>query len=725
MAIKLKKSKKIRAFCYRLFAVGAFFVTVASGIMGKDALSAFLEQGPKLLYGKFYYLPEYETFMDGIYNQALAGYSTACDADSYSLTEFDADKFATQNRDALYQQIEKEGGSIVYSVRKIAEDTGSGNISFPIFAESDGHLLLPENIRPCYYWDGPNGVEHNYIHNATDNITDGAGYRVLANGERFSPDIEALENIRLIIGVRTDVLSGTLLRMSRTAVSYQIFLSVFFTGLILCCIFGLLSIFSRKAAEEAKRSYSVFTGKVPVEFKLICIALAGFLLYYYRKYLFFSGGAAQHGAYAALWVFFPTGCLFYLLWMDLKYNEEKVFVNSLPARMYRFFREYVLSRPWYRRAMAIQVCTLLSALVFLIVGLLLLYIEGTSSAVILGNVLHVLKIRQFLRISGILLIVLSVLLLFMCFRLKKFIRDMKTITARLSEMQEGICNAPLTLPAHSLLKGAAEDLNRLEDGIEKAVETKNRSNKLRVELLTNVSHDLKTPLTSIINYADLLCEEELPQTAADYAFALKGKAYRLKSMVQDVFDLSKAASGNLPVEKHRLDLVKLIRQTLADMNERIQAGTLTFKVTAFAEPVMIEADGEKLYRIFQNLFVNALQYSLENSRVHIQVSTENGYALAKVKNTSKWELDFDTQEILERFVRADASRTTEGSGLGLSIAQSFAETCGGALTVETDADMFIASVRFPLAQESSEAAAALAVPVQELSDKATDKDPEA
>ncbi len=725
MAIKLKKSKKIRAFCYRLFAMGAIFVTVASGIMGREALAAFLEQGPKLLYGKFYYLPEYETYMEGLYNQALAAYCTAYDVKDYSLTEFDAVKFANQNRDALNEQIEMEGGSIVYSVRRIAENTGSGNISFPIFAESDGRLLLPENIRPCYYWDGPNGIEHNYIRNAADNISAGTGYRVLANGERFSPDMKALTNIRLIIGVRTDVLSGTLLQMSKTAVSYQIFLSVFFTGMILCCLFGVLGLFSKKAAAEAKQSYSIFAGKVPFEFKLICVALAVYLFYCYRKYLFLPKLSAQPKTYTALWIFFPGGCLFYLLWQDLKYNAEKVFLNFLPVKLFCFFREFVQSRLWYRRAMVIFAFNLISALASLIVGLLLLYIEGMSSPVIIGNVLKVIKIREFLSISGILLIVLGVLMLFMCYRLKNFIRDMKTITARLSEMQEGICNAPLMLPAHSLLTGAAADLNRLEDGIEKAVETKNRSNKLKVELLTNVSHDLKTPLTSIINYADLLCEEELPQAAADYASSLRGKAYRLKNMVQDVFDLSKAASGNLPVEKHLLDFVKLIRQTLADMDERIQAGTLTFKVTASTEPVMIEADGEKLYRIFQNLFVNALQYSLENSRVHIQISAENGYAMAKVKNTSKWELEFDTQEILERFVRADASRTTEGSGLGLSIVQSFTETCGGTFTVETDADMFIAIVRFPLAQQASEATAASAVPVQELSENVTDKTPDA
>ena len=219
---------------------------------------------------------------------------------------------------------------------------------------------------------------------------------------------------------------------------------------------------------------------------------------------------------------------------------------------------------------------------------------------------------------------------------------------------------------------------------------------MRVELITNISHDLKTPLTSIINYADLLCEEELPPQAAEYATSLKAKAYRLKKMVQYVFDISKATSGNLPVENHALDLAKLVRQTLADMEERIGASSLQFKTVIADEPLMIMADGDKLYRVFQNLIVNALQYSLEGSRVHIHLSAKDGWAYATMKNTSKWELDFDTEEIMERFVRADASRTTEGSGLGLSIVQSFTEACGGTFTITTDADMFTACVRFPL-----------------------------
>uniref|UniRef100_UPI0040567AD4 sensor histidine kinase n=1 Tax=Acetatifactor sp. TaxID=1872090 RepID=UPI0040567AD4 len=303
-------------------------------------------------------------------------------------------------------------------------------------------------------------------------------------------------------------------------------------------------------------------------------------------------------------------------------------------------------------------------------------------------------------VIGIAMALASCCLFYSYIRQTKLLKDTNAIVNKLAEVKEGRTGNPLMLSRNSILVTAAKDLNELENGIEKAVELQNRSNKMRVELLTNVSHDLKTPLTSIINYADLLCEEELPETAAEYAAALQGKAYRLKNMVQDVFDLSKATSGNLNVEPAVIDLVKLIKQTLADMDERIQESDLTFKLNISNEPLLIEADGEKLYRVFQNLFVNALQYSLENSRVHIQLLEEEGFAVARVKNTSRLELNFDPDEIIERFVRADSSRTTEGSGLGLSIVQSFAEACGGQFKIETDADMFTACVRFPLSQKS-------------------------
>ena len=195
-------------------------------------------------------------------------------------------------------------------------------------------------------------------------------------------------------------------------------------------------------------------------------------------------------------------------------------------------------------------------------------------------------------------------------------------------------------------------------------------------------------------------EEELPEHIQDYVKVLDDKSQRLKSMVQDVFEISKAASGQLPVEMEQIDLGKLLRQTLADMEEVIQSSSVSLKTGIPEAPVMIYADGQRLYRVFQNLIQNALQYSLESSRVYLTLTCDNGNktALTVVKNISRSELRNDI-DFTARFTRGDASRTDGGSGLGLSIAQSFTEACGGSFRVETDADLFTVTVEFPMVEE--------------------------
>ena len=182
---------------------------------------------------------------------------------------------------------------------------------------------------------------------------------------------------------------------------------------------------------------------------------------------------------------------------------------------------------------------------------------------------------------------------------------------------------------------------------------------------------------------------------SDYIRILDEKSQRLKNMVQDVFDVSKAASGELPVHREALDFGKLLRQTLADMEERIQSSPVTVKAEIPEQPVMIEADGQKLYRVFQNLIQNALQYSLEGSRVYLTMKVENSVAVASIKNTSRYELS-SNKDFTERFVRGDESRTDGGSGLGLSIARNFTEACGGSFRLETIADLFVVTVSYKI-----------------------------
>ena len=277
-------------------------------------------------------------------------------------------------------------------------------------------------------------------------------------------------------------------------------------------------------------------------------------------------------------------------------------------------------------------------------------------------------------------------------------KDLGRLAGQVETVRAGDLERPLKLPEDADLRQTAESLNDIQAGMKAALEEQTRSERMKVELVSNVSHDLKTPLTSILSYAELLRQEDLPPAAADYAQIIDQKAQRLKTMVEDVFEVSRAAADQLPVHLERLDLGKLLRQTLADMDGVIQASSLTFKVELPEEAVMIMADGRRLYRVFQNLIDNALRYGLEGSRVYLTLKTAEGTAEASLRNTSRSELP-EGVDFTARFVRGDASRTDGGSGLGLSIAKSFTEACGGTFRVETVADLFTAIVTFPAEQE--------------------------
>ena len=290
----------------------------------------------------------------------------------------------------------------------------------------------------------------------------------------------------------------------------------------------------------------------------------------------------------------------------------------------------------------------------------------------------------------------------LCWILRKnaaLARDIGLLADQVTAIRDGDLETPLDLPADADLRQTAEQLNGIQAGLHRALAEQTRSERMKVELISNVSHDLKTPLTSVLSYAELLRQEPLEGAAADYARIIDEKAHRLAVMVQDVFEVSKAASGQLPVQPERLDFAKLLRQTLADLEGPISKSGLTFRVDLPEAPVMITADGRRLYRVFQNLIDNALKYALEGSRVYLTLKVADGRAEASLRNTSREELP-DGVDLTARFVRGDASRTDGGSGLGLSIASSFTEACGGAFRVETLADLFTAVVSFPLSEEA-------------------------
>lgn len=252
------------------------------------------------------------------------------------------------------------------------------------------------------------------------------------------------------------------------------------------------------------------------------------------------------------------------------------------------------------------------------------------------------------------------------------------------------------------IKGNRTTYLEINKGFDDSLEEQMKSERTKTALITNVSHDLKTPLTSIITYVDLLEKEELSDTARDYVTVLAQKSQRLKAMVSDLFDLSKSSSGNIPLELETLDLKRLLEQTLADMRDHIEASSLILKTAFPSDEVYVYSDGKKLYRVFQNVIDNALKYSLDGTRVFITLERDNGKAVATIKSTSANEMNFTADEVLQRFSRGDEARTGEGSGLGLSIAQSFTVACGGDFKLAIDGDLFKVTASFPIVKKPEE-----------------------
>lgn len=253
-----------------------------------------------------------------------------------------------------------------------------------------------------------------------------------------------------------------------------------------------------------------------------------------------------------------------------------------------------------------------------------------------------------------------------------------------------------TLKKNPAFEKASVQLVSIQKQMQNSATEQKKSERMKVDLITNVSHDLKTPLTSIISYIDLLQKEEgLSEEANDYLKILAQKSDRLKDMVQDLFEISKATSGTIELELECLNMRKLLEQTLGDMDDQIQKSGLVIKKNFCKEDAYFLGDGKRMYRVYQNLIENALKYSLTGTRIYIDLTVENTRVTTVIKNIAGYEMNFTDGDITERFVRGDKERSSEGNGLGLSIAKSFTEMCYGNLDIDVDGDLFKVTVSFP------------------------------
>ncbi len=242
----------------------------------------------------------------------------------------------------------------------------------------------------------------------------------------------------------------------------------------------------------------------------------------------------------------------------------------------------------------------------------------------------------------------------------------------------------------------AETLNNIGGGLEAALKEKMRSERLKTELITNVSHDIKTPLTSIVNYVDLIKKEDIAnEKVKEYVTVLDRHSARLKKLIDDLVEASKASTGNISVEKERCDVGVLLEQSLGEYSEKLALCELEAVVSQPEGSVFVMADGRRLWRVFDNLLGNACKYAMPKTRVYVSLEADGENAILTFRNISREPLNVSGTELMERFVRGDASRNTEGSGLGLSIARSLTELQGGTLDIFIDGDLFKAVIKLP------------------------------
>ncbi|WP_033541668.1 HAMP domain-containing sensor histidine kinase [Planococcus sp. CAU13] len=363
------------------------------------------------------------------------------------------------------------------------------------------------------------------------------------------------------------------------------------------------------------------------------------------------------------------------IWVLFYYKETKTlaedFRNSYLQRMLLQARYAFL-----KKSVGVQMLVLLIVVFFWGIGTALLYVVPEAIIIWIGASLFI----------GL----PSLLLMISRFGYLNILMD------RTEAIAAGSLNEQIPVRGKSPIAQHAIQLNRLKEGVRQSMSEQAKSERLKTELITNVSHDLRTPLTSIITYTDLMKTPDLSnEDRLAYAEILDRKSQRLKTLIEDLFEVSKMASGNMELHRQRVDFTQLLTQAFAEHAEDISSSGLDFRISTPEQPVYIMADGQKWWRVLDNLILNAIKYALPGTRVFVNLKETDGQAEFIMKNVTRFELGENTDELFERFKRGDVARQTEGSGLGLAIAQSIVDLHGGTMKIEVDGDLFKVTVALP------------------------------
>ena len=298
--------------------------------------------------------------------------------------------------------------------------------------------------------------------------------------------------------------------------------------------------------------------------------------------------------------------------------------------------------------------------------------------------------------SGIGLLILIAFWIWAYYKLLQYNKKIQKINEALRNIYEGNPNVKLNeQELEGTLKIMAKYINDIAGGFTNAIEQSLKSERLKTELITNVSHDIKTPLTSIINYVDLLKKEDIQNAQIEqYIAVLDKKSQRLKKLIEDLVEASKVSSGNVKLNMEVINLKELLNQTIGEFEDKLEKKNLKIEMNLPNENILIKADNRYLYRVIENVFSNISKYALEGSRVYIKLEKQKEEVFLEFKNISKDKLNISAEELMQRFVRGDKSRYTEGSGLGLSIAESLTELQGGKFKIDIDGDLFKVEIKW-------------------------------
>ncbi|GFZ32806.1 hypothetical protein CSC2_33320 [Clostridium zeae] len=293
--------------------------------------------------------------------------------------------------------------------------------------------------------------------------------------------------------------------------------------------------------------------------------------------------------------------------------------------------------------------------------------------------------------------VIGVIVFFSIYIMKR-INSVEELIEQTKDLANGNLNNKVYMTNQvSEFKEIADNINSIREGYGIVLSNQLKVEKLKTELITNVSHDLRTPLTSIINYVDILKRDDISEEErTDYLEVLSNKSYKLKTLIDDLFEISKMSSGKVKLDKQDLDIVELLYQTLGEYTGLYEEKGLQFKVST-PDSLIVNVDGYRMSRVIGNLVINSIKYSMKDTRIYIDVNDEVKCIKLTFKNIAAYEMDFDSDEIFERFVRGDKSRNSDidGSGLGLAIARSIVELHAGTMNIETEGDMFKVYISIP------------------------------